>query len=104
MTASTITDSAAANAVLRSGRIASASLRFLPTVTQRADRRATWTVWLGCVDRAPEGQRAPHAPAPALPLPPPPFSSPAFAFGGLQGGYSPHASAALNRKTKKPDT
>src|SRR5213075_86758 len=36
----------------------------------------TWTVWLGCDDRAPEGQRAPLAPALPPPSPLQPFPPP----------------------------
>src|SRR5213078_1623030 len=52
----------------------------------------------GCVDRASEGQRSPIAPALSSPFPPSPnLFLPVFVFGGLQGGYSPHASSNSNR-------
>src|SRR5437868_3072009 len=78
-----------------------AALR-IPDPRRKRNAPATWTDWLGCVGRAPEGQRARSRASPFLPVPPPSFL-PAIR-GGLQGGYSPHASAALKRKTTEPDT
>src|SRR5947207_3243166 len=50
----------------------------------------TWTAWLGCVGRAPEGKRAPSR---ASPRPPPSYPllpfPPRNCIGGSQGGTPP---------------
>jgi len=61
---------------------------------------ATWTVWLGCEGRAPEGQLAPSSASPFTSYTLSSLPPPHLHFRGVAGGYSTHASAHLKAPAK----
>jgi len=71
------------------------SLRLCDSSTLAPSQPATWTVWLGCEGRAPEGQPLPRGASPFIFLYPflPFLPAIAFALGGCRGGEAPNASA-----------